>query len=89
MKAAEKIWWTKIAAAVGVAVLTLLIQSYLNLAGQTAFMIGVIIYLGLSDLLSNMNGIDRMRGLRIGVGAFFFTWMTTWVLFFTIVQTMV
>jgi uncharacterized membrane protein (DUF485 family) len=51
-------------------------------------MLGVMIYLGLSDLLSSMNGVERTRGLKIGVGAFFFTWITTWVFFNTIVQTM-
>ncbi len=88
MKASEKIWWTKLAAAVGVAIITLVLQVFFNLAGQTTFMLGVIIYLGLSDLLSSMNGVERTRGLKIGVGAFFFTWITAWVLFFTLVQTM-
>ena len=88
MKAAEKIWWTKIAAAVGVAIVTLVMQVVFNLMGTTSFMLGVIIYLGLSDVLSSMNGVERTRGLKIGVGAFFFTWITSWVLFFTIVQTM-
>ena len=88
MKAAEKIWWTKIAAAVGVAIVTMVMQVVFNLMGTTSFMLGVIIYLGLSDLLSSMNGVDRTRGLKIGVGAFLFTWITVWVLFYTIVQTM-
>ena len=88
MKASEKIWWTKLAAAVGVAIVTLVMQVFFNLQGTTTFMLGVIIYLGLSDVLSNMNGVERTRGLKIGVGAFFFTWITSWVLFYTIVQTM-
>jgi len=88
MKASEKIWWTKLAAAVGVAIITLVLQVSFNLAGQTTFMLGVIIYLGLSDILSSMNGVERTRGLKIGVGAFFFTWITSWVFFFTIIQTM-
>jgi len=88
MKASEKIWWTKLAAAVGVAIVTLVLQVLFNLRGTTAFMFGVIIYLGLSDLLSSMNGVERSRGLKIGMGAFLFTWITSWVLFYTIVQTM-
>lgn len=88
MKASEKIWWTKLAAAVGVAIVTLVLQVLFNLRGTTAFMLGVMIYLGLSDLLSSMNGVERTRGLKIGVGAFFFTWITAWVFFYTIVQTM-
>lgn len=88
MKASEKIWWTKLAAAVGVAIVTLVLQVFFNLSGTTAFMLGVMIYLGLSDVLSSMNGVERTRGLKIGVGAFFFTWITSWVFFFTIVQTL-
>ncbi len=88
MKGSEKIWWIKVAAAVGVAIVTMVLQVSFSLRGETTFMLGVIIYLGLSDVLSNMNGIERTRGLKIGVGAFFFTWITSWVLFFTIVQTM-
>jgi hypothetical protein len=88
MKASEKIWWTKLAAAVGVAIVTLVLQVLFNLRGTTAFMLGVMIYLGLSDLLSSMNGVERTRGLKIGVGAFFFTWITAWVFLNTIVQTM-
>ncbi len=88
MKASEKIWWTKLAAAVGVAIITIVLQVFLNLRGETTFILGLIIYLGLSDLLSSMNGVERTRGLKIGVGAFFFTWITAWVLFFTLVQTM-
>ena len=88
MKASEKIWWIKVAAAVGVGIVTMVLQVSFSLRGETTFMLGLIIYLGLSDVLSNMNGIERTRGLKIGVGAFFFTWITSWVLFFTIVQTM-
>ncbi len=88
MKASEKIWWTKLAAAIGVAIITLVLQVVFNLTGQSTFMLGVVIYLGLSDVLSNMNGVERTRGLKIGVGAFFFTWITSWVFFYTIVQTL-
>lgn len=88
MKASEKIWWTKLAAAIGVAIITLVLQVVFNLTGQSTFMLGVIIYLGLSDVLSNLNGVERTRGLKIGVGAFFFTWITSWVFFYTLVQTL-
>jgi hypothetical protein len=43
MKVSEKIWWTKLAAAVGVAIVTLVLQVFFNLRGTTAFMLGVII----------------------------------------------
>ena len=87
MKSSEKIWWTKLAAAVGVAIVSLVMQVYFKLMGSTAFLLGVLIYMGISDVLSSMNGVDRVRGLKIGVGVFLFTWVTTWVLLFTVVQT--
>lgn len=85
MKAAEKIWWMKVASAIGVAVLTVALQVFLNVSGLIAFMLGVLLYMGLSDVLASINGVDRTRGLKIGVGAYFFTWMMTWILMYTIV----
>ena len=87
MKVSEKVWWTKIAAAVGVAIVSVVLQIFFNLRGETTFMLGTVIYLGLSDVLSNMNGVERTRGLKIGIGAYLFTWITSWVLFYTIFQT--
>ena len=88
MKVSDKVWWTKIAAAVGVAIVSVVLQIFFNLRGETTFILGTVIYLGLSDVLSSMNGVERTRGLKIGVGAFFFTWITSWVFLFTIVQTL-
>ena len=88
MKISEKVWWTKIAAAVGVAIVSVVLQVFFNLRGETTFMLGTVIYLGLSDVLSNMNGVERSRGLKIGIGAYLFTWITSWVLLYTIFQTL-
>ncbi|MGD2201561.1 MAG: hypothetical protein PVJ38_08020 [Candidatus Bathyarchaeota archaeon] len=88
MKASEKIWWMKLVAAIGMAVIAVVLQSYFNLIGTTILMLGAIVYLGLSDLLASMNGVERGRGLKIGVGVYFFTFVTTWVLLYTITQTM-
>jgi hypothetical protein len=88
MKVSEKVWWTKIAAAFGVAIVSVVLQVFFNLRGETTFMLGTVIYLGVSDVLSNMNGVERSRGLKIGIGAYLFTWITSWVLFYTIFQTL-
>lgn len=87
MNAAEKIWWTKIVISLGVAGLTLVTQVFLGLSGATPFMFGVLLYLVLSDVLSRVMGVDRFRGLKIGVGAYFFTWLTAWILLYTYLQT--
>jgi hypothetical protein len=88
MEASEKIYWTKLASAIGIAVLTLVLQVYFNVEGTILFMLGALLYMGLSDLISNMNGVERTRGIKIGIGAFFFTWMVIWILLYTVVQTM-
>ena len=88
MTAADKIYWSKFAAALGMAVLTLIGQVYLKVSGSILFMFGALVYMGLSDLLSSRNGIDRSRGIKIGVGVFFFSWMVVWVLLYTVVRTM-
>ena len=88
MKASEKVYWTKFAAAIGMAVLTLAGQVFFNVEGSILFMLGALLYMGLSDLLSNMNGIERTRGIKIGIGIYFFAWMVVWILLYTFVQTM-
>jgi len=88
MKTSEKMWWTKLAVAVAAAVFCLIVQVYFNVAGTTAFMIGVLLYVITSDLLARRNGIDPMRGLKIGVGVYLFTWVTVWALLYTLIETM-
>lgn len=80
---AEKIWWLKVVLAILVAFLMLLTQIYFDLSGLTSFSLGIIMYLAFSDILSSMNKIDRFRGLKIGVGAYFLTWLTVWILLYT------
>lgn len=80
---AEKIWWLKVVLAIAVAFLTLLTQVYFDLSGLTSFSLGIIMYIALSDVLSSMNNIDRFRGLKVGVGAYFLTWLTAWILLHT------
>lgn len=88
MKASEKIWWTKLAGAVGAAIICLVVQVYFNVAGTTAFMLGVLIYVVMSDLLARRNGMEPMRGLKIGVGVYLFTWVALWTLLYTVIQPM-
>ena len=88
MTASEKLWWTKLAGAVAAAIICLIVQVYFNVAGTTAFMLGVLTYVVMSDLLARRNGMDPMRGLKIGVGVYLFTWVTLWTLLYTVIQTM-
>jgi hypothetical protein len=82
---AEKIWWIKVAASIAVAWISLMIQGYLG--GITTFLMGVIVYIFLSNVVANVMGVDTYRGLKIGVGAYFFTWLTIWILLNTYLTT--
>ncbi len=84
MTPAEKIWWTKFAAAIALSIVCILIQVYFALEGTTIFTFGAVIYLALSDVLARMNGVESQRALRIGIGVFLLTWVTSWVLLYTI-----
>lgn len=86
MKPSEKIYWIKIGLAVVLAIFSIFIQTFMNLEGIIAFLIGVTIYLALSDLLAMYMKIERQRGLRIGIGAFAFVWLMSWTLFYTILM---
>ncbi len=88
MKASEKVYWIKAGSAVAVAVISLLIQTGFGLDGNYVFLMGTIIYLGLSDLLANQMYLERNRALKIGVGAFLFIWLTIWTMLNTLVRTM-
>ena len=88
MKASEKVYWIKAGSAVTVAVISLLIQTGFGLDGNYVFLMGTIIYLGLSDLLANQMHLERNRALKIGVGAFLFIWLTTGTMLNTLVRTM-
>lgn len=83
MNRSEKIWWVKLTVSIAVAGLTLVAQIYFELSGMSSFMLGVVAYLGLSDLLSRAMSVDRYSGLKVGVGAYFFTWLTAWILQYT------
>lgn len=88
MKASEKVYWIKAGSAVAVAVISLIIKTGFGLDGNYVFLMGAIIYLGLSDLLANQMHLERNRALKIGVGAFMFIWLTIWTMLNTLVRTM-
>jgi hypothetical protein len=88
MEPAERIWWIKVFTAIGVACVTLAFQTFINLGGSATFMLGVLLYIIISDLLARYTGVDKTTGLKIGVGAFLFTWLMVWTLGYTLLRTM-
>jgi len=85
MTPSDKIWWIKVAASIAVAWISLVLQGYLG--GASTFLMGVIVYIFLSNVISKVMGVDTYRGLKIGVGAYFFTWLTVWILLNTYLTT--
>ena len=88
MKNAETVWWFKVVASIGVALITLAFQIYMGFAGETAFMVGVVLYIMISEVSAYFMEIDRTRSLKIGVGAFLFVWVMVWTLAYTVIQTL-
>jgi hypothetical protein len=88
VKNAEKVWWIKVGASIGVALVTLAFQVYMGFTGETAFMVGVVLYVMISEVSAYVMEIDRTRSLKIGVGAFLFVWVMVWTLAYTVLQTL-
>jgi hypothetical protein len=88
VKNAEKVWWIKVVASIGVALVTLAFQVYMGFTGETAFMVGVVLYIIISEASAYVMEVERVRSLKIGVGAFLFVWVMVWTLAYTVVQTL-
>ncbi len=84
MDQAERIWWSKVSISLPGALLTYTMQTYAGLSEVSSFLMGVLIYLLFSNIISRMMGFDRFKGLKIGVGAYFFTWITAWIILYTL-----
>ena len=86
MKTSEKVYWIKVAIAVFAALACVSLQVYFRIDGALVFMLGTLIYLISSDVLSNMMKLDRGHGLKIAIGAYIFVWLMTWTLLYTIIR---
>jgi len=77
---ATKVWWIKLISAIAVSGVTFYINVYMNVDGVIAFLAGVVLYVGISNILARMNNFDMGRGLKIGWGIFLITWLVVWTL---------
>ena len=84
MKPSEKLYWIKVGLALVAAVLCVALQVFGKIDGTLVFMLGTLLYLASSDLLSGWLKMDRTHGLKVGVGAYIFIWMMAWTLLYTI-----
>ncbi|MCX6649547.1 MAG: hypothetical protein NTV61_09225 [Candidatus Bathyarchaeota archaeon] len=88
MKPSEKLYWIKAGLAFVAALLCVFLQIYINMEGTLVFMLGTLLYLAASDVLSGFFKLDRSHGLKVGVGAYIFIWVMTWTLLYTVFKTM-
>jgi len=88
MKQSEKLYWTKVGIALVAAVVCVGLQVYLNMDGVLVFMLGALLYLASSDLLSGLFKLERGHGLKVGIGAYIFVWVMAWTLLYTVFRTM-
>jgi len=84
MKPSEKLYWIKTGLALIAAILCFTLQVYVKIDGTLVFMLGTLLYLASSDLLSGYLKLDRGHGLKVGVGAYIFVWIMVWTLLYTV-----
>jgi hypothetical protein len=87
MKPSEKLYWIKAGLALMAGVICVLLQINLNMEGTLVFMLGTLLYLAASDVLSGVFKLERGHGLKVGVGAYVFIWVMTWTLLYTVFKT--
>jgi hypothetical protein len=84
LKTSERVYWIKTGFALVSAVFSFTLQQYYSVDGSLIFMIGALVYLAFSDLLSTLMKLERNHGLKIGIGSYIFTWVTLWTLLYTV-----
>jgi len=84
MEAMEKLYWTKTLIAIVIGILFSIIQSAISLSSLTMLVLGITAYVLSSDLLGRFYGVEKAKALKIGIGAYIFTWLTSWIIVFTL-----
>ena len=80
MKQSEKVYWIKALLGLTTGLITFYIQSGLGQQGEIALMAGTVMYIAYSEAAAKIFNVDRDRTIKIGMGAFLFLWMLSWVL---------
>ena len=87
MKTSEKLYWIKAGLALVAAFICFGLQLYGHIEGTLVFMLGVLLYMLSSDLLSGWLKMERGHGLKVGIGAYLFIWIMVWTLLYTVFGT--
>ncbi len=87
MKPSEKLYWIKVGIAVVAALACAALQIFANIEGTLVFLVGVLLYLGVSDALAGVFKLERNHAIKVGVGAYIFIWLMIWTLIYTVFKT--
>jgi hypothetical protein len=84
VKPSEQVYWIKVVGAVLAGGVCMYLKSIVGLEEGLTVLIGVAIYIGLSEVLAVLTKVDRNRTIRIGIGAFLFIWIFVWTILNTL-----
>jgi len=76
-------YWLKVGVSIIAAVLCVILQVYVKLDGSMVFLLGSAFYIVSSDSLSNYLKLEKGHGIKIGIGAYIFTWIMVWTILYT------
>jgi len=86
MEALDKLYWTKTLIAVLLGVLFSFLQLAIDLSGYAILSVGFALQFFISDLLGRIFNVEKTRAWKVGIGAYFFTWLIVWIIFFTLLR---
>lgn len=86
MQAVDKLYWMKAALGTILGLVYGVIQPQLPLSGYTLLILGLLLNFILSDLLGKRVGVERQKAWKVGIGAYALTWITVWVLIYTLLN---
>jgi hypothetical protein len=84
VKPSEQVYWIKAAGAVLAGGICMYLRSIAGLQEGLTILVGIAIYIALSEVLAVLTEVDRNRTIRIGVGAYLFIWIFVWTILNTL-----
>lgn len=76
-------YWIKVGVSILAAILCVILQVFVKIDGSMVFMLGSIFYIVSSDFLSKYFKLEKGHGIKIGIGAYIFTWIMVWTILYT------
>jgi len=86
MEAVDKLYWAKTLIAALLGVLFSFLQLAIDISGYAILSVGLALQFLISDILGRIFNVEKTRAWKIGIGAYFFTWLVVWIVFFTLLR---